>query len=336
MPYINPMNEDIETFLMHPVVYFKNMVTLYHGSTGKFDKIVPNSLNIGTRLSNTRRSSFWSDDKYVAIAFSLNHYLYLNGTNKKKLSSGETIGNMCSAVGEVACLIYNKNGNMKLLINDKQNELKYRKFLGIIKDDLYLYTKRYSPKIIGSGQAAEIREFTIDTDVIPDTVEKVTSSDINGAIVFELPRGYTELSSRSTNVFRKLVGYSDWGARRQKIFGSMRYVYEYLCDNGFDNAIDVSTITIAGDNNVPVDLIYCDGNAANELKSSRSLVDLAAQNINKVLDDNPKYRKAMNNGTITFISALITMPTKDTCIIRVGIIDDILGGILGEFNYGRK
>ena len=73
------LNEDIETMLVYNKLYRQKSVTLYHGSTKRYDTIIPNSINVGTRLSKERNSSYW---KYIHSRIKSKTYYRYFSSNK--------------------------------------------------------------------------------------------------------------------------------------------------------------------------------------------------------------------------------------------------------------
>ena len=75
--YKSYVTESLETFLTtNP---FQSSVMLYHGSDKKLDIIKPMRINVGTKISKPRMSSFWGTDPHWCKAFAVQTLCQNNG-----------------------------------------------------------------------------------------------------------------------------------------------------------------------------------------------------------------------------------------------------------------
>ena len=151
--------ESLETFLTtNPL---EKTVTLYHGSIGKFDVIKPLRLNVGTKLSNPRNSSFWGTDPHWCKAYAL-----------QKLISE----NSCEALlNTVMKAIYPKDKIKEDIICKESEKSSVEQALRTGK--IYLYSKTMEKKYLGIGHNACYPEYSVDFDVKPDNVEELKYID---------------------------------------------------------------------------------------------------------------------------------------------------------------
>ena len=151
--------ESLETFLTtNP---FEKEVTLYHGSTGKYDVIKPLRINVGTRVSNPRNSSFWGTDYKWCKVYALQKLLSENGC--------------VSLLNTVMKSICPKDDVDDDLIAKESDKNKIDKILR--SGQIYLYTKKMPKKYLGIGHNASYPEFSIDFPVKPDNVEILSYKD---------------------------------------------------------------------------------------------------------------------------------------------------------------
>ena len=151
--------ESLETFLTtNP---FEKEITLYHGSSGKYDMIKPLRINVGTRLSNPRNSSFWGTDYEWCKIYALQKLLSENGCD--------------SLLNTVMKSICPKDDVDDDLIAKESDKNKIDKILR--SEQIYLYTKKMPKKYLGIGHNASYPEFSIDFPVKPDNVEVLGYKD---------------------------------------------------------------------------------------------------------------------------------------------------------------
>ena len=150
------LNESLEFKLSNPLT---NELTLYHGSTEKFNIIKPMSINAGTRISNPRQSSFWTSDFNGAVLFAAEGVI-----NKyRKLNNLEKITHVFDLK------------NMKMLIDrSRKNDV-----INILKrNPIYVYEKTMPSKYIGRGHNIGLHEYTLDIPVRPDKIHVLYYDDI--------------------------------------------------------------------------------------------------------------------------------------------------------------
>ena len=154
--------ESLETFLTtNPL---EKTVTLYHGSTGKYDVIKPLRLNVGTKLSNPRNSSFWGTDPHWCKAYALQKLISENG---------------CEALlNTVMKTIYPKDKIKEDIICKESEKSSVEQTLRTGK--IYLYSKTMEKKYLGIGHNTYYPEYSVDFDVKPDNVEELKYRDFKG------------------------------------------------------------------------------------------------------------------------------------------------------------
>lgn len=144
------LHENIETRITKP--FLPKEITLYHGSTEKYDKIKPMTINAGTNLSKPRMSSFWTMDKDGATLFCI-------GTIISKYN-----------IEKIKQLYFFDVKNRKVFVSEDNKDY----ILSILKNnDSYLYEKTIESSNVGRGHNRELCEFTIDIPVTPDKVYKL-------------------------------------------------------------------------------------------------------------------------------------------------------------------
>ena len=152
------LNETMETFLVNPLL--PKQVKLYHGSSKKLDIIYPISLNIGTRLSTSRMSSFWTIDINLAKLFAIHQVI------------SEKFGNNSCTLKPLV------NDDKIWIIKEKEGEI-----LSLLKKTkYYIYDKIIDKKYISRGHNAAIEEYTLDIKIKPDNVTIYTYDDIKSRL----------------------------------------------------------------------------------------------------------------------------------------------------------
>jgi len=151
------LKEDLETRISRP--FLPKIVTIYHGSPYKLEKIECSHINYGTRFSKTRNSSFWATDKNICIMFAI---LKLLKNNKFKKNFLDLI-------------------NYKVYVDIESKE-KIIKLL--MKSKIYIYEKEIPSKYLGRGHHKELNEFTLDFNVEPDKVNELSYNDFKYFLFF--------------------------------------------------------------------------------------------------------------------------------------------------------
>ena len=110
----------------------------------KLDIIAPTSYNAGSRISNTRMSSFWSDEYFIAEEFAI-----------------------FRTVEEMDYFIAFRSDLQGLIVLPSQ----YDEIVNKLKSKIiYIYEKTLSKEFIGIGHSNYFSEYTIDVPVKPDKV----------------------------------------------------------------------------------------------------------------------------------------------------------------------
>lgn len=197
------LNESMETFLTNPLL--PKQVKLYHGSSKKLDIISPMSLNIGTRLSSSRMSSFWTTDINLAKLFAIHQVI-----------SEEFGNNSCTLKPLV-------NDDKIWIIKEKEKEI-----ISLLKKSkYYIYDKVIDKKYIGRGHNSAIEEYTLDIKIKPDNVNILTYDDIKNLLVFKPEKEINELFNKfksgkigqSKKLIDKMIFYSydKWSSKNRDI-----------------------------------------------------------------------------------------------------------------------
>lgn len=121
---------------------------MYHGSDKKFDIIEPLGVNMGTKFSKPRLSSFFWMTKEEAL--------------------GWMVYQVLRRQGGIKCYYYIPTGGFLITPDNVKVAERYLK-----KAKGYLYTATIRLDKIGVGSSPDISEFTVDYSVVPDEVQKV-------------------------------------------------------------------------------------------------------------------------------------------------------------------
>ena len=169
--YPELFNERVETNILDKTL--KKTMTLYHGSHKDLKTIKPISINMGTRLSKMRMSSFWAKDPENCILWAgmtIFHHLgfpYRVSLKDKKIYTIDT--NYANADIDAK----------KFKHASKWLEDYYKN-----KEQLYLYTLKDVPvKKVGRGQI-NADEYTIDEEVTPTSKKQITWSELSRYIEY--------------------------------------------------------------------------------------------------------------------------------------------------------
>lgn len=207
--YINRKNIEV---MMVKHFNLNDYVDLYHGSMVKTDVIKPMSLNVGTRLTGVRSSSFWTDQRMYSIIHVIGRHLSLYQEEKHFRKRW----------------FYLYHGE-KVSVNEryKKEILKY-----LSDKKLYIYHIRTQYKNLSIGNSKDQPEFTIEYEVTPDDYEEFSFKDFSPYIIFE-PEDIFEVRKKEymdawhNRKYRLVenVLYYDWDEvlkKRKKIRESMK------------------------------------------------------------------------------------------------------------------
>ena len=219
------LNETFETRFAEP--FLPKELTLYHGSSKKFDKIIPNAKNTGTRFSSFRMSSFWMKVQQSAILFAIlqilednkcdDEYYFIDIPNEK--------------------IVFHKgmkNYFDKLFKNKK----------------IFIYEKTIPTKYISRGHFSGIHEYTLDIPVKPDNIYELNYSEFKNYIDYTdkiLSREeIIKMTTKNATFGEKIIYYklgTDYNKKRRYmnllmnnrsgtfLSNSINDFYKYLCDN---------------------------------------------------------------------------------------------------------
>lgn len=160
----NPsLNESLEFRLMEP--FHSKEITLYHGSDKKLSLIRPLTVNVGTKVSKPRSSSFWTSNingaKLFAIESSVSKYCKDNNIPSFR---------------HVFDLL-----NLKMFVDKSRKS----EFISVLKKiPVYVYQKTMDTKYVGRGHNLPLHEYTLDIPVKPDIVHEIKYKDMEGNIEF--------------------------------------------------------------------------------------------------------------------------------------------------------
>lgn len=175
-------NETIEYRLSDP--FSPTKVTIYHGSYRPFDYIAPVSLNVGTRLSKPRTSSFWSPDPFLPKFFGLMRAILLY-RQERKIEPYDPILWIKWYIDMSKQRIYLDVSKKTEFIESARNVV------------FYLHEKTIETKYIGIGQFNGYKERTLDIPVRVDKITKMTWDDVKNSIVFTTPQMIDTIESMS-------------------------------------------------------------------------------------------------------------------------------------------
>ena len=226
------VTERIETNILDKVG-FKTKYTLYHASSRDLDIIKANSLNIGTRLSGMRTSSFWGKERDVAVLFGIYQFLASVGIpfavrlqdNKAYILDTE--------------YKYKDRPNV-VMTSEKILSTCYKNGDG--RSPIYVYTLKDVPiKEVGKGQV-NIGEYTLDINKKPDKKEKLSWGDIFKYMVFVKPDSFWDIKD-DTGGSRKTLSEKLLYKDPDKVFRKRMKEYIKAKEEGrFDPS--TSTITL--------------------------------------------------------------------------------------------
>lgn len=170
------VNETLETKITRP--FLPKQVTLYHGSNNKFDVIEPMTNNIGTRLSDIRKSSFWTLDPDAASLFAIGDMIYTY-IDKSTLS------------------VYDLDTTKISIDKDKKDEVEE-----ILKSNsAYLYKVTIDRDIVGRGHNRELNEYTLDRPVKPDEVIELNYTRSKKLIQYVDAEDIKKIQNNLTNLY---------------------------------------------------------------------------------------------------------------------------------------
>jgi hypothetical protein len=199
------LNEDyLETYITRPTLNKTRI--LYHGSPYDLDVIEPNCLNAGTRISNPRYSSFWTEHETNCLIWALMGLIdkYIKPTGPD-------------------CLVAITLDFQKLIIN---NVYKDQVFKLLSKHPVFVYKAEIPNKLIARGHNREDNEFTLDFPVkispnnkkifyyndFKDYIEYRTDKQIFTFSYIQNKKSQTDQSS----LIEKLIYHSSDSVRKRK------------------------------------------------------------------------------------------------------------------------
>ena len=163
---------------------------LYHASYLKLNTIKPTSLNMGTRLSGKRLSSFWTSSLEHSIIWAL-----------------DWLGVRFDM--DVVHDIERKKAYFPDVDGRKNGETEFRHISELMieslnKNPVYVYGAEIPMKLIGRGQVP-IDEYTVDVPVVPDRVIEINGKNVFSFNVAEfIPIDeYNKLVDSKKGIYRK-------------------------------------------------------------------------------------------------------------------------------------
>ena len=169
------LNETVETRLTKP--FIGKEITLYHGSSEKLDIISPispdvinkkksvNGINLGTRFSKPRYSSFWCDNDVFPKIFTFHREVVNRLMEKENNKEYRDVIVKYFRGDYVKEKFYIRN-------SDKSEFLKIFKSIKI-----YIHKVTVDSKIVGRGHHKVNDEYSLDIPVKPDEIYDVDWND---------------------------------------------------------------------------------------------------------------------------------------------------------------
>lgn len=169
------LNETVETRLTKP--FIGKEITLYHGSSEKLDVISPispdvinkkksvNGINLGTRFSKPRYSSFWCDNDVFPKIFTFHREVVNRLMEKENNKEYRDVIVKYFRGDYVKEKFYIRN-------SDKSEFLKIFKSIKI-----YIHKVTVDSKIVGRGHHKVNDEYSLDIPVKPDGIYDVDWND---------------------------------------------------------------------------------------------------------------------------------------------------------------
>ena len=146
-------------------------MTLYHGSNKDLKTIKPTSINMGTRLSKMRMSSFWAKDKEYSLLWALMFTFQSSGLPYHVSLKNKKIYTIDTSYATKSSPDRFKHVSIWL-------QKAYK------KQPLFLYTlKDVEVKKVGRGQI-NIDEYTIDEEVTPTNKKQLSWGEISQYIEY--------------------------------------------------------------------------------------------------------------------------------------------------------
>lgn len=209
---IGPIEETLEHFFgARPKTERGGMVTLYHGTPhGDLLEIKPVSLNVGTRLSKPRTSSFWSDDPDIAACMGVWSFL----------------ASVEDPEAEVSVMYIDfKTKNIHLVDTEYK---RVEEFLRRRRITVTVYRATVPSRYVGKGHDPSLPEFTVDIVVKPHAKKTLKPDDIMKYLV---PQSWSSMrnivgdnvgmlvSPRKVPLMDKLIYHKDF----RKTYRNMKY-----------------------------------------------------------------------------------------------------------------
>jgi len=194
MNYYQFINETLETKLTKP--FLKSKITLYHGSNKKLEVINPNNsksqVNVGTKLSKPRFSTWWCRDPWYPIFFAGEDKFYdlVDEFTNKKIKN---------YFGYFEYFIFN-NEMKKIFMNENIKNLYKKHFNDVL---CYLHIVTVDTKDVGRGHNLHAEEFTLDKPVKVDKIETITFKSLYKDIIW-IPESEMKLRASSENTYKDL------------------------------------------------------------------------------------------------------------------------------------
>lgn len=149
------MNRQNLEVLLTRTPKLNHSMILYHGSMISSEVIYPLSINVGTRLTSARNSSFWTPNFYYAILI--------------------IVGRFINEITEPASNTYICDIPGNLIFYDQKYDEKIRR--GLKNKTVFVHMIYYPVKKLGAGNSREQLEYSIDTPVKPLQIYPITYAD---------------------------------------------------------------------------------------------------------------------------------------------------------------
>jgi len=188
---------------------FDKTITLYHGSPIKLSRVDAKSINLGTRISAPRTSSFWSGNKDAAAIRGLNAW-------------------MCDNMYEFYTSMdaFENIAENTLYVNKSEYDALCKK---IKNCTIYVHEVTVPTKYVGRGHDPMLKEYTLDIPIYPRRVFTYAYTDL---VKFIKPVNDAELAAarknkNKTSILDKLL-YTDMDKSGESIETDLHNAYGKL------------------------------------------------------------------------------------------------------------
>jgi len=204
--YYQIINEALETRLTDLESNFKKEVTLYHGTTKRIPSCIIDPaygrINIGTRLSKPRYSTWWCKDPFFPFQYASQKASMKAFIDLGLLDANEqiTVLNMFEKLKHLMCT---DEKNKIIYYNEKIKDQFYK---NLKEDPSYVYKVTVPWKLVSRGHDISLDEYTLDIPVKAEEIivtRKELEKYVNIKFISE-----SECIMRSTEIYKRNGGKS--------------------------------------------------------------------------------------------------------------------------------